>query len=235
MTWPNDVTVVLVHGAFGGPWTWRDLTPVLDERGVRWVAPDLPSTAGDPTIELGDDARAVLDVLPDGPVVLVGHSYGGAVIAEAAARVPRLQALVFLAALVPQPPESSSDAARLVAVRTWLDEAMSVSDGLIRLDPALAGAALMGDCDEEQISFVVDRLRPQSLRSFRSPREAPEPAVRRRYVRCRDDHAIDPAVQTLLAARCDEVIDLASGHSPQFSMAEACADAILGSGSSGAA
>ncbi len=232
MTTPPDSTVVLVHGAFCGSWTWRDLTPELDARGARWIAPDLPSTSGDPEVTLEDDAASVLGAVkaaePTGRVILVGHSYGGAVIAEAAARIPRLAALVFLAALVPEVGESPSDAARVVKVRTLLDEAMSVDDGLIRLDPARAGEALMGDCDADATDWVTARLRPQSLRSFRSPRVATNPAVLRRYVRCRDDHAIDPAVQTLLAARCDEVVDLASAHSPQFSMPRACVDAILG-------
>ena len=78
-----DPLVVLVHGAWGAPGLWEYLVAELDAAGIRSATADLP-TMGSATATLADDADHVRAVAGDGPVVLVGHSYGGAVIAEAA-------------------------------------------------------------------------------------------------------------------------------------------------------
>lgn len=99
-------TVVLVHGAFHGGWCWDRIVPGLTGAGLTPVVVDLPGHGvGDPgpVGDLSDDAahvRAGLDGCA-GPVLLVGHSYGGAVITEAAAGRADVGHLVYLAAMVP--------------------------------------------------------------------------------------------------------------------------------------
>jgi pimeloyl-ACP methyl ester carboxylesterase len=100
----RDVTAVLVHGGFLGPWIWADTVKLLEARAVRSVTVDLPSSqdGGDRLADLHDDAEAVRDAL-DGctDAVLCGHSYAGAVVSEAAAGPhPAVRHLVFLAAAV---------------------------------------------------------------------------------------------------------------------------------------
>jgi pimeloyl-ACP methyl ester carboxylesterase len=222
--------LLLVHGAWGGTWCWRDLGAELDRRGVPWGALDLPSSH-DPSgaADLADDAAAVVAAGADlGPLTLVAHSYGGAVAAEAASRLPRLEGIVYLAALVPATGESATDVSRLVDLRTRLDEAIRRDGGILTLDPALAGDALYGGCDAATRDWAVSQLGSQTLASFRRRRESPDVAVATRYVRCSLDRAIDPSLQDLMAARCDEVVELASDHSPYFSIPAACADAVLG-------
>ncbi len=223
-------TYVLVHGAWGGPWCWRDLTSQFDQRGVAWRAVDLPSsqTGGDPLADLDQDAALVAGACEGlGNVVLVAHSYGGAVVSQAAHLVGELTHLVFIAAIVPARGESATDVSRLVRVRTTLDEAMVLDGPILRLNPELAGAALYEDCDPTTREWALGQLSTQTLASFRSPRTGPDVPVASRYVACRDDRAIDPSLQEILAARCDERVELSSGHSPFFSHPSELADLII--------
>lgn len=225
----TDATYVLVHGAWGGPWCWRDLTRELDERNLSWRAVDLPSAqaGGDPLADLDQDA-AVAAAACEGfaNVVLVAHSYGGAVVGEAQHFVGELSRVVYVAALVPALGESATDVSRLVRVRTRLDEAMSLDGPILRLDPAIALDALYHDCDEATQSWAINQLSTQTLASFRSPRRGVAVPIATRYVLCRDDRAIDPSLQEFLAGRCDERVELASGHSPFFSHPRELADLI---------
>jgi len=89
MAYMSVPTIVLVHGNFLGPWSWSDVTAKLHDTGFRTVTPDLHSAdpRRQPRGDLHADAAAVreaLDLLQP-PVLLCGHSYGGAIITEAAA------------------------------------------------------------------------------------------------------------------------------------------------------
>ncbi|HTT58891.1 MAG TPA: alpha/beta fold hydrolase [Acidimicrobiales bacterium] len=225
-----DPTYVLVHGGWGGAWVWRDLGAELTRREVAWTAVDLPSSThgAHPNTFLSDDAREVAAVAnAEGPVVLVGHSYGGAVLCEVAQDVADLQRLVYVAALVPLLGESATEATREVRARTLLDEAIQVEGDFLTLDPALAKNALYQDCDEETADWALTQLTAQTIASFRSPRSSFEVDVPSYYVRCTLDNAVDLSVQELMAARCSEFATLESGHSPMFSMPEALCDLIL--------
>ena len=87
-------TVVLVHGAFADSSSWNGVVTILQRHGYRVVA------AANPLRGVRTDADAVSDVVKSikGPVVLVGHSYGGSVISEAAEGRPNVKALVYVAA-----------------------------------------------------------------------------------------------------------------------------------------
>ncbi|MFD7997938.1 alpha/beta fold hydrolase [Streptomyces mirabilis] len=100
---PGKPTIVLIHGAFADASSWSLVVERLQRQGHHVLAPALPLRG------LTSDAtyiRSVLDSIP-GPIVLVGHSYGGAVISQAAAGVPRVKALVYIAAFVPDIGESA--------------------------------------------------------------------------------------------------------------------------------
>jgi pimeloyl-ACP methyl ester carboxylesterase len=213
-------TYVLVHGAFGGAWCWRDLTIEFDRRGVAWRTIDLASShdVGDGTSDLENDAAMVAALANTlGPVVLVGHSYGGAVISDAASRVADLLGLVYIAALVADPGHSASDTAREVLVRTELDDAMVVDGPFLRLDPAKAASALFAESSMETQAWAIDHLGRQTRASFRASRQWPDSTVPRLYILCRQDRAIDPSLQALMAAKCDAVAELNSDHSPYLS------------------
>ncbi len=223
-------TVILVHGAWHGAWCWRDLVAVLDRDGVAWRAPDLPSSHSpkDPTADLARDRDAVVAAAQlDEPVILVGHSYGGVVITEAAPALSTLTRLVYVAALIPESGQSATDVSRESARRTLLDESMRVVDGHLTLEPIGARNALYHDCTPDIQSWAVSRLSTQTIASFRSRRVAESVTVHSRYVLCRDDEAVDPALQGKMAHRTDEIVEINSGHSPFLSHPAQLADLIL--------
>lgn len=100
-------TVVLVHGAFADSSSWNGVIARLASRGYRVVA------AANPLRSLAGDAREIAAVVDSiqGPVVLAGHSYGGAVITSAAAGKAQVKALVYVAAFAPDANESAAQLA----------------------------------------------------------------------------------------------------------------------------
>jgi len=226
----NDTTYILVHGAWGGAWCWRDVGLELTSRGVQWTALDLPSSThgAHPNTYLADDAHDVIEVASlEGPVVLVGHSYGGAVITEAADRVANLERLVYVAALVPTLGQSASEANQEIANRTFLEEAIEVDGDFLRLNLDLAVKALYQDCTDETAEWAVSQLTAQTIASFRSPRDSFDVDVHSHYILCTKDNAVDPRIQTLMSQRCSEVAMLESGHTPLLSQPGVLCDLIL--------
>ena len=227
-----ESTYILVHGAWGGAWYWSEVGAELTRRGANWTALDLPSSThgAHPNTFLADDAHEVIEVAKlEGPVILVGHSYGGAVITEAADRVPSLERLIYIAALVPNLGQSTTEATRDVDVRTLLDDAIESDGEYLRLNPRLAAAALYQDCPDDVAARAVASLSSQTIASLRSPRSAFDSGAPSFYVRCNLDQTIDPSLQDVMATRCDEVATLESGHCPMLSMPATLCDLLLSS------
>jgi pimeloyl-ACP methyl ester carboxylesterase len=226
----SDTTYILVHDAWHAAWVWRDVGAELTRRGVKWSALDLPSSThgAHPNTYLVDDAREVIEVAKlEGPVVLVGHSYGGAVITEAAEQIPNLEGLIYVAALIPELGHSTTGTWRMVDTPTLLDAAIDNEGEFLLLKPTLAKEALFQDCTDEVADWAVSQLTAQTTASLRSPRSAFDVDVPTYYLRCTRDNAVDPGLQELLAARCDEVAVLESGHTPMLSHPEVFCDLLL--------
>jgi pimeloyl-ACP methyl ester carboxylesterase len=224
-------TYLLVHGAWGGAWCWRDVGAEFDRRGTAWRAVDLPSSrvGADPATGLAEDAAAVADLANDvGPCVLVAHSYGGAVVAEVASRIPNLERCFYVAALIPGLGESATDASRKVRVRTRLDDAIEVDGDMTRLKPLEASEALYNSCSPEVAQWAVNQLSTQTLASFRGQRESAKARAESIYIRCTNDHAIDHQIQQLMSEECDFALSLESDHSPFLSQPMQLCDVILG-------
>lgn len=216
-------TVVLVHGNFLGPWSWRDVVAALTESGLRTIAVDLPSghDRGDTARDLYADSaavRAVLDDLDD-PVVLGGHSYGGAVITDAAAGpAPGVQHLVYLAAAAPDTGQSMSSLYPPQPPEQGAGEQVTVRpDGRIELVPDAAVEALFHDCSAERARAAVELLRSSSPNTGVQPvRGAAWRELPTTYVRCRDDR-MPELVSPEFLAKVDEVVELPTGHCPNWS------------------
>jgi pimeloyl-ACP methyl ester carboxylesterase len=207
--------VVLVPGSFHGSWCFAQIVKELENLGIRAIAVDLPSVGGrsDEPGDLHGDAshlRSVLDQI-DTPVVLMGHSRGGAVITEAGVH-PSVGHLVYLAALVPSDGETCG---QLLGI-----EGMSEIDD----HPVMAGTPqeaigrFYHDCDEHTATWAVAQLGPEPLGWLRQEplavawRERPST-----YVVCSDDRAIPAGLQRAWAIRCTTSIEWESGHSPFLS------------------
>jgi pimeloyl-ACP methyl ester carboxylesterase len=229
---PAPRPIVLVHGAFHGAWCWERLRRVLDERALPSIAIDLPGH-GASTLPLGDlqaDAHHVANLLGDigGDVVLVGHSYGGGVITEAAGHADNVAHLVYVAAICPDVGES---VARSVVVenlpRAELNDALIINEGVMTIDPARAQSAFYHDCDPADMAAAIERLGPQLAASLTQPvTVAPWRTVPSTYLLCRQDRAIPAALQSALAQRCDSTVELDASHSPFLSMPGAVADVL---------
>jgi pimeloyl-ACP methyl ester carboxylesterase len=209
----DGATVVLVHGAWHGAWCWEKVTPRLDDAGVAWVAVDLPF----PSFE--DDVaatRAAIDGA-SGPVVLCGHSYGGAVVTGAGGR-SNVQRLVYLAAFACDEGESPANTAPDASVATADLEALLVlsDDGtVVSVRDEAAAAAFYHDCTPEDVVATVERLRPVQLACLVTPLGPPawrdKPST---YVVCTEDHAVHPELQRVMAKRCTESLEWPTAHSP---------------------
>jgi pimeloyl-ACP methyl ester carboxylesterase len=218
----SEPMVILVHGAWHGGWCWAALQAELDRRGVPSLAPDLPGHGASlqPLGDLYGDADAIAAVMTrlNRPVVLVGHSYGGMVITQAAALAPKATELVFVAAFVPHDGDSlmgllGSFEQRRVAL--GLATRPGSSDATSSVDPAGAPGAFYHLAPPEVAAAAVARLGEQPVASFIEPvtsetwRTLPST-----YVLCTHDEAIHPDHQAIMAARCTTTVTLAADHSP---------------------
>jgi pimeloyl-ACP methyl ester carboxylesterase len=217
-------TVVLVHGAFHDGWCWELVRQQLDERGVPNQALDLPFTG------LEGDAEAVGKLLDavDGPVVLIGHSYGGMVISRAASGRDDVAHLVYLCAV------QVAEDVDLATAMTTSDELMSSlvhgDDGAMSVDPAIAPAVFYHDCDDELTATAVSHLRGMGLGVIQESDEPPPPAawkqIESTYVVCTDDQTIAPESQHKMANNADHVVVWDTSHSPMLSRPDLVADLL---------
>ncbi len=227
--------IVLVHGAFAGAWCWEPVVPGLRAAGHEVQAIDLPGSGQDPTpvqrVTLDAYADRVCGVLAQGPpAVLVGHSMGGMVVTQAAARCPEhVASLVYVAAFLPADGQSLADLVALPEAAGDQVQANMVVGGAPPVATMPAGAAsreaLFGCCDDEQAAWGVGNLGRQAVAPFEGRVElggagaGAFAALPRAYVRCNRDRAIPPAMQRRMfeAAGCDPVIELDTDHSPWIS------------------
>lgn len=240
----GDPLVILVHGAWHGAWCWASLQAELDRRGIASLAVDLPGHGASvlPLTDMHGDAQHVADVINGlgRRVVLVGHSYGGAVITEVAARTKGIDHLVYVAAFVPDQGESvGSLLASLPPAEVALTAAVIArSDGTMTIDPAGAQAAFYGACSPEVVASAVSRLSPQPFATMSQPTTGdPRSTIASTYIACTQDGAVAYAHQQLMAPRCTATVTFETDHSPFVSMVVPTADVIasvLGDATAGA-
>ena len=221
---------VLVHGAFHGAWCWAGLQAEFDRRGVPSYAVDLPGhgLSLDPLADLHGDAQALSRMLErvGDDIVLVGHSYGGAVISQAdlGGRVSRL---VYLTALVL---DEGEDAASVMAGwPTGSSGALFVrhDDGTASADPTLGPSRFYNTCTPAEAAAAVARLCPQRTATFKQPTSrANWRIVPTTYVRCLQDEAVPLAAQHQMAERCNDLLTIDTDHSPFLGAPSVLADLL---------
>ncbi|MBA3055860.1 MAG: alpha/beta fold hydrolase [Sphingomonadales bacterium] len=234
-------TFILIHGAFHGGWCWERIVPLLAAKGHEVIAPDLPGMGRD-TTPFADDTltqwaefTAGLVRRAQGPVILAGHSQGGAVVAQAAELVPeQIAHLAFVAALVM---ENGGTLLRGRDLET-LEEGshgmliLSADKRQMRVDPDKAKAAFCSRMTPGDAQAAAERMTPQPISLMKTPlRLTPERfgTVPRAYLEAADDLALSLAYQREMQRNwpCDPVITLDSDHSPFYSAPEALAEALL--------
>lgn len=223
--------VLLVHGAWHGAWCWEALRPILERAGRDVHVVDLPTVHAADKAHLGlaDDAdtvRAAIQAI-DGPVVVVGHSYGGAPVSVAAAGQPNVVHIVYIAAFVLDAGESLLGAVGGEPPSWWTIDGDLVTAGNAQEPPV---DLFFGDVPADVAAAAVARLKSQALRPFTEALTAAAwHDVPSTYVVTERDGVFPVPAQEGLAARAGStVVRLDTSHSPFLSQPVATADIILG-------
>jgi len=231
---------VLVHGAWHGAWCWNKVISLLREHGHQATAVDLPGRWIQPsamsTIKAEDYARVVEQVVSnsDRPVVLVGHSLGGATVSMAAENCSsRVRRSVYLSAfLVPDGGSVGAVASRdkkTLIPRAVLRDAVTNTSSV---NPTFAREVFYEDCTAEDIRIALQLLSPEPGVMNRHQMKLSAQAygkVDRAYIECTQDRAISIETQREMqaASSCSRVITLEASHSPFLSQPAAVANALL--------
>jgi pimeloyl-ACP methyl ester carboxylesterase len=227
--------VVFVHGACvkDGAWWWHRTGELLAEKGVTSVAPALPScgeTGVTPDAAgpgLAEDVAAVRAVLSAGdePTIVVAHSYGGIVTAEAAAGVDSVSHLLLVSSYLPEVGQSLSSFGGEEPA-PFLD--IDPDGGTFTVRPDALAETFLQDCDEEIQQGALDKTARQSLAVLGAPVGAAAwQQVPSTYLVCTDDRGTPADLQRDFAARAGNVVELDSGHHPFLSQPAAIRDLVL--------
>lgn len=219
-------SVVLVHGAWADGSSWNAVIPLLQAKGLKVVAVQLPLTS------LADDVGAVRRAIErqGGPVLLVGHSWGGVVVTEIG-RHPKVAGLVYVAAFAPGQGESVQD---LLA-----DKSAPPPPGLAGIEPDAEGFLwhtadniaqnFAQDIPAAQARVIAATQKPIAGASFGSKVGVPAWSMKPDwYVVAENDRMIPPDAQRFFAGRMKaRVTTLSSGHNPMLSRPTEVAAVIL--------
>lgn len=159
--------VVLVHGAFADGSGWRPVYDRLIKKGFKVSIVQEPETSLEADVEA---TKRVID-LQDGPVVLVGHSWGGQVITDAGAN-PKVKALVYLAALVPDVGESTETLETKPEFPPPNNDVKVTADGFFYMDPAKYHANFAADSPKALTDFMAASQVHLSEKAFKTPAKA---------------------------------------------------------------
>src|SRR5215472_16518544 len=152
-------TVVLVHAAWADGSSWNKVTEELQRKGLNVVAAQIPLTS------FTDDVASLRKVLlrQEGPLVLAGHSYGGAVISAAAAGNPNVKALVYIAAVVPDEGETVGDVFHRVASHPSAPKLQHDADGFLWLNVDAFRTAVAPDASLSETALMAATQKPISV------------------------------------------------------------------------
>lgn len=240
MTQAKDKTYVLVHGAWHGAWCWYKVVPLLEAKGNKVVAMDLPGHGQDKTtvadVQLSDYVDKVVEVVRSlkGPVILVGHSMAGVVIAQAGEVLgkEKIEQLIFLDAFMPNDGESvfslAEKAGRANANLSDAKPGISLTESLIlsndqktsKIKPENAVELFYHDCPAEDIALAQKNLGWQSMACLATPVKvtaARYGAIPKVYILCTAAKDLDKS-SLVNNVPSQKVIKLQSSHSPFFSM-----------------
>ena len=215
--------VVLVHGGFVDGSGWEGVYKILTKDGYT------VSVVQNPTISLADDVAATKRIIAaqSGPVVLVGHSYGGAVITEAGNH-PKVARLVYITAFAPDRGESVSTLIKDPPPGAPVPPILPPQDGYLFLDKAKFPASFAGDVDAERAAFMAASQVPWGVDALSGT--ISEPAWKTKpswYLVATDDKMIPPAAQRFMSKRAGSTVaEVAGSHAIYVSQPDAVAALI---------
>ena len=217
------VAVVLVHGGFVDGSGWEDVYKILKKDGYN------VSIVQNPTSSLIDDVAVTKRVVAaqDGPVILVGHSYGGVVITEAG-NDPKVVGLVYIAAFAPDKGESVATLIKDPQTGTPVPPILPPQDGYLSLDRAKFAAAFAADVAKEKAEFMANSQVPWGVEALNGA--ITEPAWKTKpswYLIATEDKMIPPPAQQFMSKRAGStVVEVRGSHAVYVSQPEAVAALI---------
>jgi pimeloyl-ACP methyl ester carboxylesterase len=221
---PGNVrNVVLVHGGWVDGSGWEGVYKALKKSGYA------VTIVQEATTSLADDVATTKRAIAsqNGPVILVGHSYGGTVITEAG-NDPKVVGLVYVAAFAPDKGESVSTLIKDPVPGAPVPPILPPVDGYLLLDKAKFPASFAGDVSLEKASFMADSQVPWGVNALSGT--ISEPAWRTKpswYLLTTDDKMIPPAAQRLMAQRAGAtVVEVKASHAIFVSQPQAVASLI---------
>ncbi len=220
---PEIKTVLLIHGAWADGSSWSKVVPLLEAKGLQVVAVQIPLTS------FADDVAATQRAiaLADGPVLLVGHSYGGAVITEAG-NDPKVAGLVYVSAVAPEKGESAFGL--ITSVQTPIaTELRPDSSGFLKLTSKGIAEDFAQDLSAKEIAVLTATQVPTSVGAMKG--EVTTPAWKSKpswYIIAAHDRAISPDLETAQAKRIGATtITVPSSHVIMLAQPAKVADVIL--------
>ena len=212
--------IVLVHGGFVDGSGWEGVYRSLKKKGYN------VSIVQNPTLSLADDVAATKRILAsqDRPAILVGHSYGGAVITEAG-NDPKVAGLVYITAFAPDKGESVASLIKDPPPGAPVPPILPPQDGYLLLDRAKFAASFAGDVEAERAAFMADSQVPWGLEALGG--EISQPAWKAKpswYLIATDDKMIPPDAQRAMSKRAGStVVEVKGSHAIYVSQPEAVA------------
>jgi pimeloyl-ACP methyl ester carboxylesterase len=220
-----NATIILVHGAFADGSSWQEVIPLLQQDGYKVIA------VQNPLISLENDVATTKRVIDaqSGPVVVVGHSYGGAVISGAAAGSPNVKALVYVAAFAPEVGEPV--AAFLEKYPSDLGTALLPPDaaGFLYINPDKFHDVFAADIPLRQTRVVAATQKPIAGASFGASNPvAAWKLIPSWYLVTTQDRAINPDLERFYAKRMGaKTTEIKSSHVPFISHPRTVAKLIV--------
>lgn len=215
--------IVLVHGGFVDGSGWQGVYEMLRNRGYN------VAIVQNPTISLAADVAVTKRTIAgqDGPVILVGHSYGGVVITEAGNH-PSVAALVYIAAFAPDNSESVQSMIQNPPPGAPVPPILPPQDGFLFLDREKFAASFAADVKPETAAFMADSQVPWGVEALSGA--VTQPAWRTKpswYLVSTEDRMIPPDAQRFMAKRAGStVVEVRGSHAVYVSQPEAAADLI---------
>src|ERR1700674_4782809 len=212
--------IVLVHGGFVDGSGWEGVYSILKKDGYN------VSIVQNPTISLKDDVAASKRILAaeDGPAILVGHSYGGAVITEAG-NDPKVAGLVYITAFAPDKGESVATLIQNPPPGAPVPPTQPPQAGYLFLDRAKFPASFAADVNAEKAAFMADSQVPWGVEALNG--KISEPAWKAKpswYLIVTDDKMIPPEAQRSMSKRAGStVVEVKGSHAIYVSQPEAVA------------
>jgi pimeloyl-ACP methyl ester carboxylesterase len=202
-------TVVLVHGGFVDGAGWEGVYSILRKDGYD------ATIVQNPTLSLAGDVAATRQIIAQatGPVVLVGHSYGGVVITEAG-NDPKVSKLVYIAAFAPDKGESVASLIKNPPPGAPVPPILPPQDGFLFLDKVKFAASFAADVEAEKAAFMADSQVPWGVAALEGA--VSEPAWKTKpswYLVATDDRMIPPPAQRFMSKRAGaKVVESAGSH-----------------------